>query len=88
MNKRLIVRFTTKDALDEFNRKNGFDITPLTKEYDVHTKVKVEKKKPKAKKEDLSRDWWKDSWWGLPMYESHDDEPYAKVDMLFHEDDL
>lgn len=88
MNTRIICRFGSQAALDEFNQRNGFDINPLTKEYDVHTKKRVDKKKVKAKKEDPERDWWKAHYWQLPMYESHDDEPYAKVDMVFSENDL
>ena len=92
MNTRIICRFANQEALDDFNKRNGTDITCLTKEYDVNTKTKVEKKpsKKKAKKDDSARDAkWKDQWWQMPMYESHDAaKPYAQVDFKFNEGDL
>ena len=92
MNTRIICRFANQEALDDFNKRNGTDITCLTKEYDVNAKTKVEKKpsKKKAKKDDSARDAkWKDQWWQMPMYESHDAAPpYAQVDFKFNEGDL
>ena len=92
MNTRIICRFADQAALDDFNKRNGTDITSLTKEYDVNAKTKVEKKptKKKAKKDDSARDAkWKDQWWQMPMYESHDAAPpYAQVDFKFNEGDL
>ena len=93
MNTRIICRFANQEALDDFNKRNGTDITNLTKEYDVNAKTKVEKKpskKTKAKKDDSARDAkWKDQWWQMPMYESHDAAPpYAQVDFKFNEGDL
>lgn len=92
MNTRIICRFANQEALDDFNKRNGTDITCLTKEYDVNSKTKVEKKpaKKKAKKDDSARDAkWKDQWWQMPMYESHDSAPpYAQVDFKFNEGDL
>lgn len=92
MNTRIICRFADQAALDDFNKRNGTDITCLTKEYDVNAKTKVEKKpsKKKAKKDDSARDAkWKDQWWQMPMYESHDAAPpYAQVDFKFNEGDL
>ena len=43
MNTRIICRFANQEALDDFNKRNGTDITCLTKEYDVNAKTKVEK---------------------------------------------
>ena len=92
MNTRIICRFADQAALDDFNKRNGTDITCLTKEYDVNAKTKVEKKpsKKKAKKDNSARDAkWKDQWWQMPMYESHDAAPpYAQVDFKFNEGDL
>ena len=92
MNTRIICRFADQAALDDFNKRNGTDITSLTKEYDVNAKTKVEKKptKKKAKKDDSARDAkWKEQWWQMPMYESHDAAPpYAQVDFKFNEGDL
>ena len=92
MNTRIICRFASQEAIDDFNKRNGTDLTQLTKEYDVNTKTKVEKKptKKKAKKDDSARDAkWKDQWWQMPMYESHDAAPpYAQVDFKFNEGDL
>ena len=91
MNTRIICRFADQEALDDFNKRNGFDVTPLTKEYDVNTKAKVERKPTKkVKKDDSARDAkWKDQWWQMPMYESHDAAPpYAQVDFKFNEGDL
>ena len=92
MNTRIICRFASQEAIDDFNKRNGTDLTQLTKEYDVNSKTKVEKKptKKKAKKDDSARDAkWKDQWWQMPMYESHDAAPpYAQVDFKFNEGDL
>ena len=93
MNTRIICRFADQAALDDFNKRNGTDITCLTKEYDVNAKTKIEKKpskKKKAKKDDSERDAkWKDQWWQMPVYESHDAaKPYAQVDFKFNEGDL
>ena len=92
MNTRIICRFASQEALDDFNKRNGTDITPLTKEYDVNAKTKVEKKpaKKKAKKDDSARNAkWKSQWWQMPMYESHDAAPpFAQVDFKFNEGDL
>lgn len=92
MNTRIICRFASQEALDDFNKRNGTDITQLTKEYDVNAKTKVEKKpaKKKAKKDDSARDAkWKDQWWQMPMYESHDAAPpFAQIDFKFNEGDL
>ena len=92
MNTRIICRFASQEAIDDFNKRNGTDLTQLTKEYDVNTKTKVEKKptKKKAKKDDSARDAkWKDQWWQMPMYESHDAAPpFAQVDFKFNEGDL
>ena len=93
MNTRIICRFADQGALDDFNKRNGTDITCLTKEYDVNAKTKVEKKPPKkkkAKKDDSARNAkWESQWWQMPMYESHDAAPpYAQVDFKFNEGDL
>lgn len=90
MNTKITCRFGSQEALDEFNKRNGFDLTKLTKSFDVHTKKKVERKPSKGNKVSKSdRDWWKPYWWGMPMYESHDaPPPYATVDFAFDEADL
>ena len=49
MNTKITCRFGSQEALDDFNARNGFDVTKLTKKYDVHTKAKVEKKPTKQK---------------------------------------
>ena len=47
MNTRIICRFASQEAIDDFNKRNGTDLTQLTKEYDVNSKTKVEKKPTK-----------------------------------------
>ena len=91
MNTKITCRFGSQEALDDFNARNGFDVTKLTKKYDVHTKAKVEKKptKQKASGKQSNRDWWKPYWWGMPEYESHDaPEPFATVDFSFNASDI
>ena len=90
MNTKITCRFGSQGALDDFNKRNGFDLTPLTKTYDVHTGKKVERKPPKGTKVSKSdRDWWKPYWWGMPMYESHDaPPPHATIDFTFNQNDL
>ena len=93
MNTKIICRFADQAALDDFNKRNGFDVTPLTKEYDVNAKTKVERKPSKKKvekKDDSARDAkWREHWWQMPEYESHDSAPpYAQVDFKFNEGDL
>lgn len=92
MNTKIICRFGSQEALDEFNKLNGLDVTQLTKEYDIHTHEKKEKKSSKKKTNpttSVNREWWKKDWWQMPIYESHDvEEPYATVNFKFNEEDI
>lgn len=89
---KIICRFGTKSDLDKFNEMNGLDVTQLTKEYDIHTHEKKEKKSAKKTTKEStieSRKWWVKEWWQMPMYESHDvEEPYATVTFKFNESDI
>lgn len=91
MNKTIICRFGTKEALDAFNARTGFNVSNLTKTFNVHTQKKVDRKKPLVQRglTAKGRDWWKPYWWGMPEYESHDaPPPYACMDFVFDHDDL
>ena len=80
MNTKITCRFGSQAALDDFNTRNGCCLTKNTKQFNVATGEKVEKK--------TDRDWWKEHYWQLPMYESHDDKAFATIDFLFAETDL
>lgn len=86
MLERIICRFKEEEDLVNFCERNGFNLTKNTKEFDVHTKERKERRevKKKAPKEET----WKKEWFNMPEYVSKKQEVYAKIEFLFNEEDL
>lgn len=92
MSIKYVCKFVSQEAIDDFNKRNGTNITKLTKEYDIHTHEKVEgheKKKRSKDKTFEARKWWEQYWWQMPTYESHDEpKPFAKVVITFNDNEI
>lgn len=93
MSNKIVCKFVSQEAIDNFNKRNNFNVTKLTKEYNVHTHEKVEgTKEPKKRSKDKTfeaRKWWEQYWWQMPTYESHDEpKPFAKCTFIFGDNEL
>lgn len=87
MRNRIICRFENKEDFDLFCKKNQLELLKETKEYNVHTKERKDKKQIlKSNKE--KTEYWEEHWKDMPLYESVKQEEYAKIEFIFNEDDL
>lgn len=85
MNTKIICRFANEENLSYFAQINNIDIDVNTKSYNVNTQEKIQKRK--GNKRPIKEEWrleWKD----MPEYISEKQEPYAKIEFIFNENDL
>lgn len=87
MRNRIICRFENKEDFELFCSLNDFKLNKNTKEYNIHTRERKDKKEI-IKKQKQGSEYWESHWTNMPLYESKKQEEYAKIEFIFNDDDL
>lgn len=87
MRNRIICRFENKEDFELFCSLNDFKLNKNTKEYNVQTRERKDKKET-TKKQKQGLEYWEKHWTNMPLYESKKQEEYAKIEFIFNDEDL
>lgn len=87
MRNRIICRFENQENFELFCSLNNFDLKKNTKEYNIHTKERKDRKEI-TKKQKQGFEYWEKHWTNMPLYESKKQEEYAKIEFIFNDEDL